>query len=64
MSKCQVCDELKVKLEKAERALFELRQQVEHTIMVAETDVDGNDWITAYHFKTGAIHRLLAKARE
>jgi hypothetical protein len=45
-------------------ALLALRQQVENTILVAQTDADEEGWITAYHFKTGAIHRLLAKARE
>jgi hypothetical protein len=61
---CQACAELLPRLEKAEKALFELRQQVEHTVIVAETEEDDHGWITAYHFKTGAIHRLLAKARE
>jgi len=45
-------------------ALRELRQQVEDTIAVARTEADGSGFITAYHFQTGAIHRLLAKARE
>lgn len=40
-----------------------LRQQVEDTIAVAQTDEDEQGFITAYHFKTGAIHRLLAEAR-
>jgi hypothetical protein len=44
--------------------LVALRQQVEDTIIVARTDVDAEDSITAYHFKTGAIHRLLAEARK
>lgn len=50
--------------EKSQDALHELRQQVEDTILVAQTDEDSEGGITAYHFKTGAIHRLLAKARE
>jgi hypothetical protein len=45
------------------RALTELRQQVEDTIMGAQKDEDSDGWITAYHFKTGAIHRLPAVAR-
>jgi hypothetical protein len=48
----------------AREALAALRQQVEDTILVAQTDADAEGWITAYHFKTGAIHRLIAKARE
>lgn len=41
-----------------------LRQQVEDTIAVAKTENDDDGFITAYHFKTGAIHRLLAEARK
>lgn len=44
--------------------LLALRQQVEDTIAVAQTDEDGDGFITAYHFKTGAIHRLLAEVRK
>lgn len=44
--------------------LVSLRQRVEDTILVAQTDVDAEESITAYHFKTGAIHRLLAEARK
>lgn len=42
--------------------LLGLRQQVEDTIMVAKTDSE-DGFITAYHFKTGAIHRLLGRVR-
>jgi hypothetical protein len=49
--------------ERLREALSELRQQVEDTVLVATTDTDDEGWITAYHFKTGAIHRLIAKAR-
>jgi hypothetical protein len=45
-------------------ALLALRQQVEDTVMVAKTDEDAEGFVTAYRFQTGAIHRLLAKARE
>lgn len=44
--------------------LAALRQQVEDTVIVAKTDTDDEGSITAYHFKTGAIHRLLAEARK
>jgi len=44
--------------------LHALRQQVEDTIAVAETETDADGFISAYHFKTGAIHRLLAMARK
>ena len=44
--------------------LHALRQQIEDTIAVAETETDADGFITAYHFKTGAIHRLLAMARQ
>lgn len=40
-----------------------LKQLVEETVMVATTDEDGEGFISAYHFKTGAIHRLLAAVR-
>lgn len=50
--------------QKSQAALHALRQQVEDTVLVAQTDTDEEGTITAYHFKTGAIHRLLAKARE
>jgi hypothetical protein len=50
--------------EKSQASLYALRQQVEDTVLVAQTDQDGEGTIMAYHFKTGAIHRLLAKARE
>jgi hypothetical protein len=48
----------------AREGLRALRQQVEDTIAVAETESDGEGFIKAYHFKTGAIHRLLALARQ
>lgn len=44
--------------------LYALRQQVEDTIAVAQTETDADGFISAYHFKTGAIHRLLAEARK
>lgn len=44
--------------------LLQLRQQVEDTVGAAQTEADAEGWITAYHFKTGAIHRLLAMARD
>ncbi len=40
-----------------------LKRLIEETIMVAKTDEDADGFISAYHFKTGAIHRLLAAAR-
>lgn len=43
--------------------LLALRQQVEDTIAVAQTE-EQHGFITAYHFQTGAIHRLLAEARK
>ena len=46
------------------KQLNALRQQVEDTILVAKTDEDANGFISAYHFQTGAIHRLLAEARQ
>jgi len=42
----------------------ELGQGIEDLIAVATTDVDGEGIITAYHFKTGALHRLLSVARQ
>lgn len=50
--------------EAAQVELKSLKQQVEDTVLVAVTDSDEEGFITAYHFKTGAIHRLLAKARQ
>jgi len=41
-----------------------LGQGIEDLIAVAVTDVDGEGIITAYHFKTGALHRLLGAARQ
>jgi hypothetical protein len=41
----------------------DLCQAFEDLIAVAKVDVDADGWITAYHFKTGALHRLLGKAR-
>ena len=40
-----------------------LRRLVEETVMVAQTDEDADGFVSAYHFKTGAIHRLLAAVR-
>jgi hypothetical protein len=40
-----------------------LKRLVEETIMVAKTDEDADGFISAYHFQTGAIHRLLAAVR-
>ena len=39
-----------------------LRQMIENTVAVARIDDDG-ECVTAYHFQTGAIHRLLSAAR-
>jgi hypothetical protein len=39
-----------------------LKQLVENTIAVAATD-ESDGFITAYHFQTGAIHRLLSAVR-
>lgn len=50
--------------QKTHADLVALRQRVEDTVIVAKTDVDEGGGITAYHFKTGAIHRLLAEARQ
>lgn len=52
---------LRVLVERA-RELAMLKQLVEETILVAKKDDDG-EWVTAYHFQTGAIHRLLAAIR-
>jgi len=43
--------------------LRELRMRVEETIALAQTESE-DGFITAYHFKTGAIHRLLAEVRK
>ncbi len=45
------------------RELAMLKQLVEETIMVAKPDEDADGFISAYHFQTGAIHRLLAAVR-
>jgi hypothetical protein len=44
--------------------LHDLRQQIEMAIALGQTDVDDEGHISAYHFKTGALHRLLAEARK
>lgn len=41
----------------------ELSQSVENLLAVAEKDTDVDGYITAYHFKTGVLHRLLARTR-
>lgn len=48
----------------ARRRINELAQGIEDLLLVATVDADDDGYITAYHFKTGALHRLLAKARE
>jgi hypothetical protein len=45
------------------KIIRDLCQAFEDLIAVATVDVDADGWITAYHFKTGALHRLLGKAR-
>ena len=52
------CDECTAKKE-----LAELKMRVQETIACARTDSDADGFITAYHFKTGAIHRLLKDVR-
>lgn len=48
----------------AERKIIrDLCQAFEDLIAVATVDVDADGWITAYHFQTGALHRLLGKVR-
>jgi hypothetical protein len=42
----------------------ELAQDIEDLLLVATTDEDAEGFVTAYHFKTGALHRLLGKARQ
>lgn len=41
-----------------------LRQRVEEADRLAEKEEDADGFIVAYHFKTGAWHRLLAEARK
>lgn len=55
-STCDICT--------YKKELAELKMRVQETIMQAETDTDKDGWITAYHFKTGAIHRLLKDVRD
>lgn len=45
------------------RVIHDLCQSFEDLIAVADVDVDSDGFISAYHFKTGALHRLLAKVR-
>lgn len=42
----------------------ELVTDIENLFLVATTDEDADGFIAAYHFKTGALHRLLAKDRQ
>lgn len=49
---------------KAIEALHELRMKVEEAVMLAEKEEDREGNVSAYHFKTGSIHRLLAEARK
>jgi len=44
-------------------ALHDLRDHIQMTIHLGETDQDDDGFISAYHFKTGAIHRLLFQAQ-
>jgi hypothetical protein len=39
-------------------------QDFEDLLMVATKDEDADGFISAYHFKTGAIHRMLGKVRQ
>jgi hypothetical protein len=51
-------------LKATQAALKELAQGIEDLIAVATKDEDGDGFVTAYHFKTGAMHRLLGRARQ
>jgi hypothetical protein len=44
--------------------LHELRMRVEEADALARKDEDADGFITAYHFNTGAWHRLLAEVRK
>jgi hypothetical protein len=39
-------------------------QDFEDLLVVATKDVDADGFVSAYHFKTGAIHRMLGKVRQ
>lgn len=41
----------------------ELKTQIQIAILSGEIELGEDGFITAYHFKTGAIHRLLKIAR-
>jgi hypothetical protein len=43
--------------------IHELAQGIEDLLAVAIVDEDVEGYVTAYHFKTGALHKLLGKAR-
>lgn len=47
-----------------ERQRDEIGQGVEDLIAVAKTDEDSDGHVTAYHFRTGALHRLLGLVRQ
>lgn len=42
----------------------QLAQGIEDLVAVATTDADAEGYVVAYHFKTGALHRLLGMARQ
>jgi hypothetical protein len=46
-----------------QQRINELAQGIEDLLLVATVDTDDDGYVLAYHFKTGALHRLLAKAR-
>lgn len=48
---------------KEREIIRDLCQAFEDLIAVATVDVDADGFISAYHFKTGALHRLLGKVR-
>src|SRR5262245_48331988 len=55
--------EARAALQTANERLREFAQDFEDLLLVATKDEDAEGIITAYHFKTGAIHRLLGKVR-
>lgn len=46
------------------KKLRDFCQSFEDLLALATTDEDADGFISAYHFKTGAIHRLLGKVRQ
>ncbi len=55
---------MRTALEGKDKAIHTLAQGFEDLLLVATTDTDDEGFITAYHFNTGALHRLLAIARQ